>query len=148
MTKLSESMIARKGLVTTWDGVERAATGLEAIGRAYIDFARTEAGWFRTAFSSARRHLADGSAGKAMHPNGCDTKSVPGPHHLLRAGLDEFVEFGALAPERRAGIEYAVWSAVHGLSLLLLDGPPRDMPDTEVEREINFVLTAVCRVLT
>ena len=37
----------------------RAQARLEAIGRAYIDFARTEPGWFRTAFASARLHPAD-----------------------------------------------------------------------------------------
>src|SRR5438067_6165995 len=62
MTQLSLLMIERMDRVTTRDRVCRAADQLEAIGRAYVDIARTEPGCFRTAFSSARRHSDDGSA--------------------------------------------------------------------------------------
>src|SRR4051812_15488785 len=52
MTQLGLLMIERMDHVTTRDGVGRAAARLEAVGRAYVEFARTEPGWFRTAFTS------------------------------------------------------------------------------------------------
>jgi len=52
MTQLGLLMIERSTRVTARGPVPRARARLEAIGRAYIDFARTEPGWFRTAFSS------------------------------------------------------------------------------------------------
>ena len=37
------------------------------------------------------------------------------------------VEAGVLPGERRPGAEYLAWSAVHGLAMLVLDGPLRRM---------------------
>jgi hypothetical protein len=51
------------------------------------------------------------------------------------------VEVGALTPQRRRGAEYAAWSLVHGISSLLLDGPLRDLPEPEVQRAIDAVLS-------
>jgi AcrR family transcriptional regulator len=145
MTQLSLLMIERMDGVTTRLRVRRAADQLEAIGRAYIDFARSEPGWFRTAFSSAR-HPAGGhrSTTETLKPAGADTESVPRPYDVMRAALDELVGVGAVTAERRIGAEYAVWSAVHGLSSLLIDGPLRDLPEPDAEPAISTVLAAVC----
>src|SRR4051794_26985940 len=56
MTQLGLLMIERADEVRARGAARRAQARLEAIGRAYIEFARTETGWFRTAFSSARPH--------------------------------------------------------------------------------------------
>src|SRR6266536_5280714 len=48
MTQLGRLMVERSSQVGARGGVRRARARLEAIGRAYIDFARTEPGWFRT----------------------------------------------------------------------------------------------------
>lgn len=141
MSRLGELMMERSGQVTARGPVRRARARLEAIGRAYIDFARTEPGWFRTAFSSAR-HGADGPPGDP-DADGADTN----PYLILGARLDELVEVGALTPERRRGAEFAAWSAVHGLSSLLLDGPLRELPETQVEPAIAVVLGVVNRGL-
>lgn len=122
MTQLSLLMIDRVDRVATRDRVHTAEGKLGAIGLAYVDFARTEPGWFRTAFTSPRRPRDD----------------------VLRGALDELVGAGALTPERRVGVEYAVWSAVHGLSILLLDGPLRDLPDRDATQVISTALGAVC----
>ncbi len=42
------------------------------------------------------------------------------------------MEPGALEPVRRTDAEYLVWSAVHGLALLLTDGPLRGMHATAI----------------
>jgi hypothetical protein len=43
--------------------------------------------------------------------------------------LDELVDAGVLQRRRRDGIEYPIWSAVHGLAVLTGQGPLRDVPD-------------------
>jgi AcrR family transcriptional regulator len=90
---------------------------LGAIGRAYLEFAHVEPGLFTTAFSLPHQHAYRATLG---HP--------PLPLDQLRAALDELVEAGVLSPQRREGIEYPVWSAVHGLAVLVGQGPLRDVP--------------------
>ena len=141
MSRLSLLMIERMDRITTRDRVRRAQARLGAIGRAYLEFARAEPGWFRTAFSSARPHQGSGEAPAA-------DDAVPNPYDVLSAALDELVAVGAITPERRDGAEYAAWSGVHGLSSLLLDGPLHDLPEPEVERAIGTVLGAISRGLT
>lgn len=143
MTQLSLLMIERMKFVTARGAVRRAQARLQAIGRAYIDFARTEPGWFRTAFTSARAHDDHASSSELTS----DVGMPPGPFEVLNAQLDELVDVGALTPERRVGAEYAAWSAVHGVSSLLLDGPLRDLTEPEMERVINAVLGVVNRGL-
>jgi AcrR family transcriptional regulator len=140
MTQLGLLMTERMNQVTARGPVQRARARLEAIGRAYIDFARTEPGWFRTAFSSARPHAVDGAGAS-------ETDETTSPYRLLSARLDELVAVGALTPQRRRGAEFAAWSAVHGLSSLLLDGPLRDLPEPEVEYAITTVLAVINRGL-
>lgn len=145
MSRLGLLMIERLNQVTVRGPVHRARARLEAIGRAYIDFARTEPGWFRTAFSSARPHPVDGSADEPSRAAEAD--ETTNPYHLLSARLDELVEVGALTPQRRPGAEFAAWSAVHGLSSLLLDGPLRELPESQVEYAITTVLGVINRGL-
>lgn len=145
MTQLGRLMIERADVVTERDPVERARARLGAIGRAYVDFARTEPGWFRTAFSSARAHPTDKSVSDC-EPDGAPDDAT-NPYVLLNARLDELVAAGAITPERRLGAEYAAWAAVHGISSLLLDGPLRDLPEPEIENAIAAVLAVVGRGL-
>lgn len=141
MNKLGALMRERIAEVTARGPARRARARLRATGRAYIDFALAEPGWFRTAFSSARPH---GSAGPPEMPSSDDVDVDPNnPYLLLAARLDELLAAGGITPEQRAGAEYAAWSAVHGLSSLLLDGPLRDLPKPEVERAINIVLGVI-----
>jgi len=49
---------------------------------------------------------------------------------LLGAAVDRLVDAGLLDPARRPGAEYLAWSAVHGLALLIIDGPLRGVDAT------------------
>lgn len=100
------------------DAVAFARASLRAIGAAYIGFAQKEPGLFRTAFAGAAIVATTPDRGGETHAN-------PGPFQLLGAALDLLVRAGALPPERRPGAEYLAWSAVHGLSMLVIDGPLR-----------------------
>jgi AcrR family transcriptional regulator len=94
---------------------------LRAIGRAYLDFARDEPGLFATAFAVPQQHSYGAPAG------GTGQERTPLDH--LRAALDELADAGVLDRRRRDGLEYPIWSAVHGLAVLTGQGPLRDVPD-------------------
>ena len=63
-------------------------------------------------------------------------KSGHNPFQLLGTALDRLVEAGVLPRERRSDAEYLAWSAVHGLAMLVLEGPLRRLPGAQV-REIE-----------
>jgi AcrR family transcriptional regulator len=141
MQSLAELM---EELIDDADGPEpRAAAeaGLRATGRAYVRFALSEPGLFRTAFALPEHHgdpIASANAGE-----------IPtGPLGLLAASLDRLLASGAMPPERRPNAEVTAWSAVHGLSMLLLEGPLRSLPDEMRTGVIERVLFDVGRGLT
>jgi AcrR family transcriptional regulator len=97
---------------------------LRAVGTAYIDFALSEPGLFRTAFTShpaTSRGTEDDRATGREDPS--DATPVADPYNVLGQVLDEAQAAGLLDPSRRPGAEIGAWSAVHGLAGLLLDGP-------------------------
>ncbi|WP_042366399.1 TetR/AcrR family transcriptional regulator [Streptacidiphilus neutrinimicus] len=123
------------------DPVERAWARLGAIGRAYVDFARAEPGWFRTAFRPAAVP-APNARGRSA-----DDLAADHPFAQLAACLDDLVAVGALSAERRPDAEYAAWSAVHGLSVLLVEGPLAELADSRALDITETVLTVVSRGL-
>ena len=97
---------------------------LRAVGTAYIDFALTEPGLFRTAFTSHPATFRDAERDRATtgeDPTHTDTGDDP--FEVLGQVLEEAQAAGLLDPRIRPGAEIAAWSAVHGLAGLLLDGP-------------------------
>jgi AcrR family transcriptional regulator len=137
MTELALLMEVRIAQLPPVDDPATAAMErLLATGRAYIDFALTEPGWFRTAFA-VPRGLGFLGPGEGVGRSGLD------PFQLLEAALDGLVEAGSLPPDRRPGTEYAAWSAVHGLSTLLIDGPLRDLPETERQAALDRTFAVI-----
>ena len=49
------------------------------------------------------------------------------PFELLCHALDGLVQAGVLPAAQRQGAEFMAWSAVHGMAMLLLDGPLRGL---------------------
>jgi AcrR family transcriptional regulator len=144
MAELGQRMLQRSTLATARGPISLARARLDAIGRAYIDFARTEPGWFRTAFGTARHHSASAPITDLRDPV---SEQPPNPFSILSSRLDELVQVGALSAHRRRGAEYAAWSAVHGLSCLILDGPLAEVSEPEVEAAIAVALAVVNRGL-
>jgi Tetracyclin repressor-like, C-terminal domain len=70
-------------------------------------------------------------------------KSGLNPFQLLGTALDELVQAGLLSIERRPGAEYLAWSAVHGLAMLVLEGPLRRLPRAQVRCIEQRLLTMV-----
>ena len=115
-------------------GVARAK--LRGVGTGYLKFAQEEPGLFRTAFSASENLRNAASPARAG-------KEGLTPFQLLGAALDEMVGAGVLPEERRPAAEFLAWSAVHGLSMLLIDGPlrglDRGMADDVGQRLIDMV---------
>ena len=122
LRELADRMAAGVARVRGKHGDPAAARRrLRAIGTAYLEFARQEPGLFATAFALPQQHAygaPDGGTGQDRTPLG-----------HLRAVLDELADAGVLQRRRRDGIEYPIWSAVHGLAVLTGQGPLRDLPD-------------------
>jgi AcrR family transcriptional regulator len=117
MIQLADRMAASMATVRGKRGVAGAAQRrLAAIGSTYLEFAREEPGLFAAAFAVPQHHLYAAAGSSDRTPLG-----------LLRDVLDEFVEAGILDPQRREGIEYPIWSIVHGTAVLTGQGPLREV---------------------
>jgi AcrR family transcriptional regulator len=136
MSELADRMAAGVAHVHGQHGDPAAARRrLGAIGTAYLEFAREEPGWFATAFALPQQHayrVPDGPAGQDRTPLG-----------QLRTVLDELVDAGVLSQPRRNGIEYPIWSTVHGLAVLTGQGPLRDAPDATRHHLEELTLTFI-----
>lgn len=117
------------------DAAPEPLTRLGAVGTAYVNFALSQPGLFRTAFNS---HPV-ASAEKADAPTTLEDQE---PYEILGEVLDEAQSAGLLDPNRRPGAAIAAWSAVHGLAGLLLDGP---LPTTRAE--VDFALAQVLELV-
>lgn len=113
-----------------------AQASLRAVGRAYLRFARQEPGLFRTAFGTAPR------PGQAPNVEQTGNTGLD-PFQLLSSALDRLEAANVLPSARRVGAEYLAWSAVHGLAMLVIDGPLRVMNDHQVDALIPRLLEMV-----
>jgi len=90
------------------DSDQAAVDRFEAVGRAYIGFAVDEPALFA--------HMVSGTS----HPQeeAADSES----YQMLSTALDELDARGLLRPGMRPGLELLAWTAVHGFSVLVLNG--------------------------
>ena len=115
------------------DPAADAVARFEACGRGYLDFATGSPQLFRTAFLST----------------GCapDTADHPDAALVLVTGIDGLVEAGLVDPVRRMDAALIAWTAVHGLSSLLVDDMVTlglgVMPDQARRAVLDSVLRAV-----
>ena len=130
---LAEKIDEEFTLVPDADAISVARGHLRAVGTAYVRFALDEPGLFRTAFfvptdlEGAGRPTRAGSSGRT-------------PFELLGDSLDELVAAGVMPPARRPQAEFLAWSSVHGLAMLLIDGPLRALPREHAEGVIQRVI--------
>jgi len=115
------------GLKRTRGAANQARASLRAIGISYLRFAQAEPGLFRTAFDVPDEAQLPLGSGKGM-------ATGKNPFQLLGSALDQMVAAGLLPPARRPGAEFLAWSAVHGLAMLVIDGPMRGIPAAQVEK--------------
>jgi AcrR family transcriptional regulator len=140
MRELAARMAAGVAAVPGQRGDPSAARErLRAIGTAYLEFARQEPGLFATAFAVPQHH--------EYPPSESGTGSERTPLDHLRAQLDELVEAGVIEESRRPGLEYPIWSCVHGLAVLTGQGPLRTLPEHTRDHLTDLLSTFVERAL-
>ena len=119
------------------DPAAEAVRRFRSLGSAYIGFALSNPGLFHTAF--------------------CRSDGVPGdvrsrieasrPYQLLAESLDGLVAAGLLDPAKRPLAPIAFWSAVHGLSTLLVDGPLTGLTEQEragaIQRTLDILIDGI-----
>ncbi|MEU0445083.1 TetR/AcrR family transcriptional regulator [Streptomyces tendae] len=116
-----------------------ARARLRALTRGYLAFAQAETGLFRAAFATTG--MADTDTEEAAGAQGRTA------YRLLTEALDDLAAAGALPPEHRPDAEYFVWSTVHGMAVLLTDGPLRGLRPPQAEEAERRVTDAVERGL-
>jgi AcrR family transcriptional regulator len=120
------------------DPVAEGYRQLRALGAAYIDFALTETGLFRTAFCHTGRDGDDAPVADLVEASAYAT---------LSATLDRLVEAGGIPPERRPNLEAAAWAAVHGIAVLIIDGPLARLTDEErrvvIDRALDVAVAGI-----
>ena len=119
---------------------DEARGRLRALGTAYLRFAFDEPGLFRLAFGP-RGHWP------TAEPSESEDETKEDPFVLLAGVLDQTVTAGVVPAERRAGLEYTLWAAVHGIAVLCLDGPLARLDAAEREQLVDRVLETTIRGL-
>jgi AcrR family transcriptional regulator len=96
---------------------DHARASVRAVGTGYLRIAQAEPGLFRTAFGPSE-DMKEGTPDPARAG-----ESGLNPFQLLSASLDLLVDAGVMPASQRPGAEVLAWSAVHGLAMLVIDGP-------------------------
>ena len=133
-----ENQLAK--IIPRLNPAEFARASLRAVGLGYLNFALTETGLFRTIFAVPYEWPPSPDPAKAG-------SSGLNPFELLGVALDRMVEAGVLAKERRPAAEFLAWSAVHGLAMLIIDGPLRNTPRPQADALSHRVVEMVERGL-
>ena len=121
------------------DAITRGRWRLQAIGRAYVEFALAEPGLFASAFSS---FTGSRPPGRGVTPA---EQELAAPFELLSSALDDLVTVGYLDADRRQGAEVTCWAAVHGFAMLHLEGPLRGIePDVRDDALATMLDTVDC----
>ena len=121
-------------------GADATRGRLRALGAAYFRFAFNEPGLFRLAFGP-RGHWP------TAEPPEPGDETAEDPFVLLADVVDDSVAAGVVPAERRPGLEYVLWAAVHGIAVLCLDGPLARLDPAEREQMVDRVLDTTIRGL-
>jgi AcrR family transcriptional regulator len=146
MDLLTQAMQSRLASIPDGlDDVARVQRRLQEVGRAYIEFALGEPGLFRTAFTS-RSHGGPAEDDAGAGDDGAGHHAA-GPYALLNTILDELVDVGYLAADRRPGADVVCWAGVHGFAVLHMEGPLTQAPAAEQEAAMSRLFEVVERGL-
>jgi AcrR family transcriptional regulator len=121
------------------DPADAARRQVRTLGAAYLQFAAEEPGLYRVTFGPRGRWPAAGTSG----PEPAET----GPFRLLAGALDELAAADPGVAQRRPGLEYVVWAAVHGIAVFLLEGPLVTAAEAQREQLTGLTLDTVIRGL-
>ena len=108
------------------DAATAARRRFRASGQAYVEYVLEQPGLFQVATRHDRGRAPDAD-----------------PYALLSSCIDDLVRVGALAERRREHAANAAWAAVHGLAVLLTEGPLRRLPPESRQQVIERTLDMV-----
>lgn len=135
VSRLAREELARaqiKARMRVTGGINISLRRFEAVGKAYIQFALDEPGYFDVAF------IRCGVVASAP--------DNPSTWNVLNDALDELVADGVISKEARTSAPIIAWSAVHGLSTLLLK---EMIPDHNANRNsIRDVMAGIRKALS
>ncbi|MFJ9643733.1 TetR/AcrR family transcriptional regulator [Streptomyces sp. NPDC004244] len=136
---LSERVLARLGehLAAAVHAASAQGPGrLAAYGRGYVGWAVDDPAVARLVFRG----------GSTEHRR---SAVPPHPHDVLAAELDRLADAGRLPASARPGADFVLWSAIHGLTVLLIDGlvhiDSREDVDRQAERLVHATLEGLRR---
>ena len=112
------------------DPVDAAQRRFRASGLAYVEYVLEQPGLFQVA---------------CRHDEGRSDDADP--YALLAQCVDALVDAGVLPESRRPDAPAAAWAAVHGLALLLTEGPLRRLPPARRAAVVDRTLDVVQRGL-
>ncbi len=125
-------------------GIENAQTALERSSVAYVTFGVENPAHYRLMFSSALVTAAEGRP-ETVAAAGADTRAILAG--IIRRGADEGIFDAALCRDDELRVSVLVaWSAVHGLTMLTIDGIA-DTPPLSTEEVARQVANLVCEGL-
>jgi AcrR family transcriptional regulator len=136
----AEAIEAEWDAAPTGTPAETAHAHLRAVGIGYLRFARDEPGLFRAAYT-VPSNLDEAFSPDKAGPSGRT------PFQLLGIAIDEMVAAGVMPAERRPGAEMLAWSTVHGLAMLVLEGPLRDLDEQTLQHAGRALIEMVVRGL-
>ena len=123
---LAERIVLRTSEVRgSRDPAVLARRRFRASGEAYVEYVLEQPGLFQVS---------------CRHDRG---RSEGGPYALLEACLDDLVRTGVLTPARRRHAPEAAWAAVHGVAVLLTEGPLRRLPPAQRDAVVARTLDVV-----
>jgi len=118
----------RKELFESWDGAGRGRVGFLAMGSAYVRFAVRHPSHYRVMFGGVLR-----SAEAALPP---DDQSVDA-FGVLSGALIEMQRQGLVRIEDPHLLAPFVWSVVHGVAMLALDGVLQAPHDVDAPQPVR-----------
>ncbi|PWW23353.1 TetR family transcriptional regulator [Geodermatophilus normandii] len=125
--RLAERLASRISEVApSRDAATDARRRFRASGRAYVEYVLEEPGLFQVANRHDRGRLPETD-----------------PFGVLEDCIADLVRAGVLEEVRRPDAATAAWAAVHGLAVLLTEGPLRRLPPERRERAVERTLDMV-----
>lgn len=121
--------------------LQAAKRRLHLAGRAYVQFATAQPGLFRTAFTGPGL-----TAKSEHHPRTAGliaSERRLGPFELLQRQIEQLVQTAGLSPPARRYASLVAWAAMHGLSMLALDGQLDGLSDQERDEVVDRLVRMI-----
>lgn len=117
------------------DPIETSLSRLRAICYGYIMFAQEDSEVFRSMWNKNIRHAS------ILEIEAREDE----PFLLLSTTVDDLIKSGYIDANQAVPAKTTIWATAHGIAMLALDGPIRDVPEEERRRLIHAAIDIVLR---